>query len=82
MCLAIPGRVETILCEEPLTRRGEVNFGGVLREVNLALTPEAAIGSYVLTHVGFAIACIDDSEAERVLATLADAVDAAADRAT
>jgi hydrogenase expression/formation protein HypC len=73
MCLAVPGRVEAILAEEPLARLGRVDFGGVSREVNLSFTPEAAVGSYVLTHVGFAIACIDEDEAAQVLAALAAA---------
>ncbi|MHA7817613.1 MAG: HypC/HybG/HupF family hydrogenase formation chaperone [Pseudohaliea sp.] len=73
MCLAVPGRVEAILSEEPLARLGTVSFGGVRREVNLSFTPEAAVGSYVLTHVGFAIACIDEAEAKRVLEDLAAA---------
>ncbi|HBO14457.1 MAG TPA: HypC/HybG/HupF family hydrogenase formation chaperone [Halieaceae bacterium] len=73
MCLAVPGRVEAILVEEPLARLGRVDFGGVSREVNLSFTPEAAVGSYVLTHVGFAIACIDEDEAAQVLAALAAA---------
>ena len=73
MCLAVPGRVEAILSGEPLARLGTVSFGGVQREVNLSFTPEATVGSWVLTHVGFAIACIDETEAKRVLADLAAA---------
>jgi hydrogenase expression/formation protein HypC len=66
MCLAIPGRVVSISGEEPLTRSGRVDFGGVVKEINLAYTPEAGIGDYVLVHVGFAIATIDGVEAGRV----------------
>lgn len=74
MCLAIPGKVEELLSDKPLERLGRVSFGGIEREVNLSFTPEARVGSYVLTHVGFAIACIDEQEAMRVFDTLRDAL--------
>lgn len=66
MCLAIPGRVQSICGDEPLTRSGKVNFGGVVREVNLAFTPQARIGDYVLVHVGIALSVINEPEAARV----------------
>jgi len=76
MCLAVPGRLETIAGDDPLERRGRVEFGGVRREVQLAFVPEAEPGDWVLVHVGFAIARIDEAEADRVLSALA-AVEAA-----
>jgi hydrogenase expression/formation protein HypC len=51
---------------DPLTRTGQVDFGGVVKTINLAFAPEAGIGSYVIVHVGFAIAVIDEAEAQRV----------------
>ena len=66
MCLAVPGRITRITSDEPLARTAAVSFGGVVREVNVSLVPEAAVGDYVLTHVGFAISRIDGAEAERV----------------
>lgn len=66
MCLAVPGKITSISGDEPLTRTGKVNFGGIQKEVNLAYTPEAKIGEYVLVHVGFAISTIDEAEAQRV----------------
>ncbi len=71
MCLAVPGRIESIEGEDPLERRGRVDFGGVRREVQLAFVPEASCGDWVLVHVGFAISCIDSVEADRRLAELA-----------
>ncbi len=68
MCLAVPGRIETISDDAPLTRRGLVDFGGVRAEINLAFVPEAGIGDYVLAHVGFAIARISAAQAARTLA--------------
>lgn len=69
MCLAIPGRVRSV---EPAgnMRLAKVDFGGITREVNLTLVPEAAIGDHVLVHVGFAIARIDEEEAARLWESL------------
>ena len=39
-------------------------------EVQLAFVPGAECGDWVLVHVGVAISCIDEAEAERVLAAL------------
>jgi hydrogenase expression/formation protein HypC len=66
MCLAIPGRIMSLSGGDPLTRTARVDFGGVVKEINLAFTPEAGIGDYVLVHVGFAITVIDEAEAARV----------------
>lgn len=66
MCLAIPGRVLSFTNDDPLMRTGRVDFGGVVKEINLAYTPEAGLGDYVLVHVGFAITVIDEAEAARV----------------
>lgn len=77
MCLAIPGRILSISGEDLLIRVGRVDFGGIVKEINLAFTPEAAIGDYVLVHVGFAISIIDGAEAARVFEYLKeiDAID-------
>lgn len=69
MCLAIPGRLVGILGEGDL-RVGEVDFGGVSREANLAFVPEAVVGDYVLVHVGFALAVIDEQVAHETLEAL------------
>lgn len=66
MCLAVPGRIVSIDGGVPLMRIGKVDFGGVLKDINLAYVPEAATGDYVLVHVGFAIGVIDEAEARRV----------------
>ena len=66
MCLAVPGKILEIMDEEPLTRRGRVDFGGILKEVNLALVPEANVGDYVMVHVGIAISVVDEAEAQQV----------------
>lgn len=66
MCLAVPGKILNINDHNPLTRRGKVSFGGVVREVNLAFVPEAEADDFVMVHVGFAISQIDENEANRV----------------
>jgi hydrogenase expression/formation protein HypC len=66
MCLAVPGRITHIKGDDPSLRSGKVNFGGIQKEINLAYTPEAKVGDYVLVHVGFAISTIDEAEANRV----------------
>ncbi len=66
MCLAVPGRIESISSDDPLWRTGRVNFGGIIKEVHLAYVPEANVGDYVIVHVGFAISTLDEQEAERV----------------
>jgi hydrogenase expression/formation protein HypC len=66
MCLAIPGRILSLSGDDPLTRTARVDFGGVVKEINPAFTPEAGLGDYVLVHVGFAITVIDEAEAAKV----------------
>lgn len=70
MCLAIPGKIESIEGIDPVLRSGKVNFGGILKTVNLAYVPEARIGDYVIVHVGFAISIVDEEEARQVFAYL------------
>ena len=66
MCLAIPGKILSLINEDPLMRTGKVSFGGVVKEVNLAYVPEAGVGDYVVVHVGFAISKLDEQEAQQV----------------
>lgn len=66
MCLAIPGKILSIDATDPLMRTGRVNFGGIVKEINLAYVPEAEVGHYVIVHVGFAISIVDEEEANRV----------------
>ena len=66
MCLAVPGRIDTIYDDQG-TRMGKVNFGGVVKEVCLAYLPEAVVGDYTIVHVGFAISRIDEASAQETL---------------
>ncbi len=71
MCLAVPGRVESIR-DEHGTRLGRLNFGGVVKDVCLAYLPDVAVGDYALVHVGFALAKIDEASARETLRTFAE----------
>ena len=68
MCLAVPGKIVEIMDNGDVNfRRGKVDFSGIRKEVNLAYTPEAKLGDYVLVHVGFAISVVNEAEAQRTL---------------
>ena len=69
MCLAVPGKIISVVGED-LARQARVDFGGVLKEVNLAYVPDAKVGEYVLVHVGFAISVVDEEEAGKVFGYL------------
>ncbi len=64
MCLAIPGKILDME-ERQGSRIGRVQFGGITRQAYLDFVPDAAIGDYVMVHVGFAISRVDAEEAER-----------------
>ncbi len=66
MCLAVPGKIVSIEGTDPILRSGRVNFGGIVKNINLAYVPEARVGDYVLVHVGFAISTIEEHEALEV----------------
>lgn len=66
MCLAIPGRIEAV-DETGGIRMGQMNFGGIRKEVCLALLPEAGVGDWAIVHVGFAISQVDEVTAAQTL---------------
>lgn len=66
MCLAVPGRIQSITGADEF-RSGRVSFAGIIKEVNLAYVPEANEGDYVLVHAGFAITVVDEDEAAQTL---------------
>jgi hydrogenase expression/formation protein HypC len=66
MCLAIPGKIISIVPSvDPTFRSGKVSFGGILKDVNLCMVPEANTGDYVMVHVGVAISVVDEEEARK-----------------
>lgn len=68
MCLAIPVKIVA------LTRPGmaKVTLGGIVKEISVLLIEDPRPGDYVMLHVGFALAKIDETEARRTLALLAE----------
>ncbi len=68
MCLAVPGQIIKIENEiDEIFRIAKVSFNGIIKEVNLAMVPEAKIGDYVLVHVGSAISIVDEEEAKATM---------------
>ncbi len=66
MCLAIPGKLTTITGQLDETFRfGKVSFGGIMKDVNLSMVPQAKVGDYILVHVGVAISIVDEEEAHK-----------------
>lgn len=71
MCLSIPGKLIEITSQLHETfRNGKVSFDGVIKEVSLALVPEAKVNDYVLVHVGAAISIVDEEEAKKTFEIL------------
>lgn len=65
MCLAIPGQIKAIVAQlDDTFRIARVSFGGVMKEVNLSMVPEAQVDDYVLVHVGLAISVVNEEEAK------------------
>jgi len=68
MCLAIPGKIISIDNQiDDVFRIAKVSFDGIVKDVNLAMVPEAKLGDYVLVHVGSAISVIDEKEARETM---------------
>jgi len=67
MCLAIPMKLI-----ERDRLQGTAELDGIRRKVGLLLCPDARAGEYVLVHAGYAIGTIDEDEAQRTLALIAE----------
>jgi hydrogenase expression/formation protein HypC len=67
MCLGIPGRVIEVDAANP--HLALVDIAGVRRSINIGLLEDdgLVVGDWVLIHVGFAMAIIDEDEARRAL---------------
>ncbi len=65
MCLAVPMKLIEIK-DEGDTKRGVVETGGVMREVDLTLLKDVKTGDYVIVHAGFAIEKIDPGYAKEI----------------
>ena len=58
MCLAIPGKVIECAADEAV-----IDLQGNRLKISTVLTPDAAVGNWVLAHAGFAISLIDENDA-------------------
>ncbi len=67
MCLGVPGQIVEFL--EPSHHLAKAEISGVRRAINVGmLVPDGLeIGDWVLIHVGFGLAKIDEDEARRTL---------------
>jgi hydrogenase expression/formation protein HypC len=67
MCLGIPGMVVELVDDNDHLAKVEV--AGVRRMINIGLLEDEGLqpGDWVLIHVGFAMARIDEEEAQRAL---------------
>lgn len=65
MCLGIPGQIVELVDDHNLIAKADVS--GVRRAINIGLLAEGpdavGVGDWVLIHVGFAMAKIDEEEA-------------------
>ena len=69
MCLAIPAKVVEIISKDTIL----VDFGGVKREVKSTLLEDKIkLDDYVLVHIGFAMAIVEEEEALETLKLLAE----------
>jgi len=69
MCLAIPAKVVEIINDDTIL----VDFGGVRREVKSTLLEDKIkLDDYVLVHIGFAMAIVDEEDALETLRLLAE----------
>ena len=82
MCLGIPGKVIDIVPGSSGITMGKVSFGGIVKEVCLAYTPDVELGGYVIVHAGFAISQLNEAEAMEIFDLLHQIAEASEDRTT
>ena len=70
MCLGIPGQVVDMT--DPAAYLAKVDVNGIRRTISVRLLADTGldIGDWVLVHVGFAMAKIDEHEAAATLAAV------------
>jgi hydrogenase expression/formation protein HypC len=66
MCLAIPGKIQSIEYQyDGLVKMAKISFGGIIKEASLDMVPQAVVGNYVLVHVGVALTIVNEEEAQK-----------------
>jgi hydrogenase expression/formation protein HypC len=72
MCLGLPGRIVDTTVTPSGIKMGRVRFAGTVRDACLLYVPDAVVGDYVVVHLGFAINRLEEAEALRLMADLAE----------
>ena len=72
MCLATYGQIKKIYDRNGFLV-GEIDFAGLLKEIDLALAPDSKVGDYIVAHGDFAIRKIKTAEAKETLEILKNA---------
>ncbi len=70
MCLAVPGKILSIDDSDPDLKMAKVKFGGVIQDVCVQWIDDAAIGDYVMAHVGTALSKVAEEDAEIMIQSL------------
>lgn len=73
MCLAVPGRIESLDGGGMAT----VDMMGARRTVSVDLLPNVEVGDFVLVHAGFAIETISPEDAAETLALVQELIELA-----
>ncbi|MCE2732800.1 MAG: HypC/HybG/HupF family hydrogenase formation chaperone [Flammeovirgaceae bacterium] len=74
MCLAIPGKIQSIeSMYNGTVQMAKVLFGGITKEASLEMVPDVKVGDYVLVHVGVAISKVNEDEAQKIFGYLREA---------
>lgn len=71
MCLALPAQIVKINNLE----NAVITIGGVEKEISLSLVDNVQVGDFVIVHVGYALARLDEKEARKTLALFSEIVD-------
>ena len=66
MCLGIPAKI----VELDKTAQGKVDYLGTRVKANFALLDKVKLGDWVIIHAGFAIARLDEEDAQETLSLL------------
>ena len=74
MCLPTLGKIKEIT-EKNGSKIARVDFAGLLKEIDLALAPDAKTGDYIIAHGNFAVRKIATDEARETLEILKESCD-------
>ena len=70
MCLAVPGKIVSIDDSDPELKMARVKFGEIIKDICIQWIDDAAVGDYIMAHVGTALNKIDEEDAKATLQLL------------